>query len=96
MYGRSPVLASPRVGRYNRPMWIFGVLVAAAIAACVCAIFFVGKEGPFSALSHVFEDGDKLYGGKGNTSLSDDLRRPRNENELLWRGRRQSPRDEKQ
>lgn len=69
--------------RYNRPMWIFGVLVTVAVGACVYAIFFAGREGPFSALSHIFEDGDKLYGGKGNTRLSDDLRKPRNENELL-------------
>ncbi|MEP6953765.1 MAG: hypothetical protein ABI950_06850 [Solirubrobacteraceae bacterium] len=64
-------------------MWILGMLLVVALAASVYAIFFMGREGLFSALSHLFEDGERLYGGKGNTSLSADLRKPRNEHELL-------------
>ncbi|HEX7300286.1 MAG TPA: hypothetical protein VF257_14915 [Solirubrobacteraceae bacterium] len=63
-------------------MWILGVVVIAVMVACVYAIFFLGKNGPFAAMSHFAEDG-KVYNPNGATDFQDGTRKPRNENELL-------------
>jgi hypothetical protein len=63
-------------------MWIIGVVVILVFAGCVFAVFFVGKTGPFAAVSQIGRDG-KVYGVNGATDFHDDLRKPRHEQELL-------------
>jgi hypothetical protein len=64
-------------------MWIVGVVIIVVIAACVAAIFLGGGEqGPFVSLSKLGSTG-KITTTRGRTDFQDDLRKPRNENELL-------------
>jgi hypothetical protein len=63
-------------------MWIVGVVVIAVFVVCVFAVLFVGKTGPFAAVSQFGRDG-KIHGVKGATDFHDDLRKPRHEQELL-------------
>jgi hypothetical protein len=63
-------------------MWILGVVVVVVIAACVLAIFLAPGRGPFAALSDIGRRG-RFYTAHGATDFQDDLRKPRNENELL-------------
>ena len=53
------------------------------IAGCVAAILFGGgDQAPFLSLSKVGSRG-KLTTSRRRTDFQDDLRKPRNENELL-------------
>ena len=64
-------------------MWIVGVVVIVVIAACLAAIFLGGGEhGPFLSISK-FGSAGKVTSTRGRTDFQDDLRKPRNENELL-------------
>jgi hypothetical protein len=64
-------------------MWILGVVVVVVVAACVGAIFLGGGEqGPFLGLSKLGSQG-KVTSSRGRTDFQDNLRKPRNENELL-------------
>jgi hypothetical protein len=58
-------------------MWIIGVGIIVVMVGCIAAIFFGGGEqGPFVALS-------QYKGRRYRDHYQDDLRKPRNENELL-------------
>jgi hypothetical protein len=61
--------------RYTAFLWAVGVVVIAVFAVWVFAVFFVGKTGPFAAVSQIGRDG-KIYGVKGATDFHDDLRSP--------------------
>jgi hypothetical protein len=64
-------------------MWIVGAAVIVVLGFCVWALFFGGGDkGPFVALSK-FGSGGKITGTRGTSDFQDDLRKPRNENELL-------------
>jgi hypothetical protein len=64
-------------------MWIIGVVVVVVIAVCVAALFFGGGEqGPFLSLSKL-DEGGKMTTARNRTDFHDDLRKPRDENELL-------------
>jgi hypothetical protein len=63
-------------------MWILGVVVVVVIAGCVLAIFLIPGRGPFAALSDVGKRG-RFYTARRVTDFQDDLRKPRDENELL-------------
>ena len=63
-------------------MWILGVVVVAVNVGCVLAIFLAPGRGPFAALSDFGRRG-RAYTTRGATDFHDDLRKPRNENELL-------------
>jgi hypothetical protein len=64
-------------------MWIIGVIVVVVIAFCVWALFFGGGEhGPFLSLSKFGSDG-RITSTRGTTDFQDDLRKPRDETELL-------------
>jgi hypothetical protein len=66
----------------RRGVWIFGVVVIIVIAACVAAIFLGGDKGPFLSISKLGSTG-KITTSRGRTDFQGDLRKPRNENELL-------------
>ena len=64
-------------------MWILGVVVIVVIAACLAAIFLGGGEqGPFLGLSKLGSR-NRITTTRGQTDFQGDLRKPRNENELL-------------
>jgi hypothetical protein len=63
-------------------VWILGLVVVAVIVGCVLAIFLAPGRGPFAALSDLGRRG-RIYTTRGATDFHDDLRKPRNENELL-------------
>jgi hypothetical protein len=64
-------------------MWILGVVVIGVIAACLAAIFLGGGEqGPFLGLSKLGSR-NRITTTRGQTDFQGDLRKPRNENELL-------------
>ena len=64
-------------------MWIVGVVTVVVLVACVWALLVGGGEqGPFLALSKRWSDG-RVTGARGSTDFQDDLRKPRDESELL-------------
>jgi hypothetical protein len=64
-------------------MWIVGVVIIVVIAACVLAILLGGgQQGPFLGLSKFGSTG-KVTTSRGRTDFQGDLKKPRDENELL-------------
>jgi hypothetical protein len=63
-------------------MWVLGIVVVVVVGGCVLAIFLAPGRGPFAALSDVGRRG-RIFSTRGATDFHDDLRKPRNENELL-------------
>jgi hypothetical protein len=64
-------------------MWILGVVVVVVIGGCVIALFFLGGEGPFVALSRLGRR-DSSISPRGDAMHFDDgLKKPPNEQELL-------------
>jgi hypothetical protein len=63
-------------------MWWIAVIVVVVIGAAIAAILLGGGKGPFVALSRLGSAG-KITTTRGRTDFQDDLRKPRNENELL-------------
>jgi hypothetical protein len=62
---------------------VLGIVVVVVIAACVLAILFGGGEqGPVLSISKFWSTGTTTS-SRGRTDFHDDLRKPRNENELL-------------
>jgi hypothetical protein len=66
-------------------MWILGVIIIVVMALCLLAILFGGRgKGPFVALDRTPSARGKIVSPRGNmTDFHDDLRKPRDENELL-------------
>ena len=63
-------------------MWIIGEVIIVLVVVCIVAIFGAGQQGPFVALSKLGSSG-KITTTRGSADFQGDLRKPRNENELL-------------
>jgi hypothetical protein len=64
-------------------MWILGVVIIIVMVLCVASIFLGGGEqGPFLSLSKLGSR-NRITTTRGQTDFQGDLRKPRNENELL-------------
>jgi hypothetical protein len=63
--------------------WVLGVVVVVVIGAAVVWIFVARGAGPFVGLSRQPGAEGKITTSRSRTDFQDDLRKPRNENELL-------------